>query len=35
MEQCTGELDEVLIKTNKRVDELKEHDKLAQEPVTF
>jgi len=34
MEQCTGELDDVLIKTNKRVDELKEHDKPAQEPVT-
>jgi PAS domain S-box-containing protein len=36
MEQCTGELDEVLIKTNKRVDELKEHDnKSVQEPVTL
>jgi len=35
MEQCTGELDEVLIKTNKRVDELKEHDNATQEPVTF
>lgn len=36
MEQCTGELDEVLIKTNKRVDELKEHDnKRVQEPVTL
>jgi PAS domain S-box-containing protein len=35
MEQCTGELDEVLIKTNKRVDELKEHDKPAHEPVTL
>ncbi|MBV8388263.1 MAG: PAS domain S-box protein [Mucilaginibacter sp.] len=35
LEQCTGELDEVLIKTNKRVDELKEHDKSDHEPVTF
>jgi len=36
MEQCTGELDEVLMKTNKRVDELKEHDnKSVQEPVTL
>ena len=36
MEQCTGELDEMLIKTNKRVDELKEHDnKSVQEPVTL
>ncbi|MDO3624608.1 PAS domain S-box protein [Mucilaginibacter sp. BT774] len=35
MEQCTGELDDVLIKTNKRVDELKEHDDPAHEPVTF
>ncbi len=36
MEQCTGELDEVLIKTNKRVDELKAHDNSSvQEPVTF
>ncbi|HEY9000939.1 MAG TPA: PAS domain S-box protein [Mucilaginibacter sp.] len=35
MEQCTGELDEVLIKTNKRVDELKEHDNSVQEPVTL
>lgn len=35
MEQCTGELDEVLIKTNKRVDELKEHDSGSQEPVTL
>jgi hypothetical protein len=34
MEQCTGELDEVLIKTNKRVDELKAHDNRVQEPVT-
>jgi PAS domain S-box-containing protein len=33
LQQCTGELDEVLIKTNKRVDELKEHDKPHQEPV--
>ena len=36
LEQCTGELDETLIKTNKRVDELKEHDnKSVQEPVTL
>jgi len=38
MEQCTGELDEMLIKTNKRVDELKEHDNQdnsVQEPVTL
>ncbi|MBS1523401.1 MAG: PAS domain S-box protein [Bacteroidetes bacterium] len=35
MEQCTGELDEMLIKTNKRVDELKEHDKEVQEPATL
>ena len=35
MEQCTGELDEMLIKTNKRVDELKEHDNSVQEPVTL
>lgn len=33
LQQCTGELDEVLIKTNKRVDELKEDDKPFQEPV--
>jgi PAS domain S-box-containing protein len=32
MEQCTSELDEVLIKTNKRVDELKEHDSV-QDPA--
>ena len=31
LEQCTGELDEVLIKTNKRVDELKAHDTRPQE----
>lgn len=35
MEQCTGELDEVLIKTNKRVDELKLHNDGVQEPVTL
>jgi PAS domain S-box-containing protein len=36
MEQCTGELDEMLIKTNKRVDELKEHDNQSvQQPVTL
>jgi PAS domain S-box-containing protein len=33
LQQCTGELDEVLIKTNKRVDELKEHDKPHHEPA--
>ena len=35
MEQCTGELDQVLIKTNKRVDELKAHNDCVQEPVTL
>lgn len=35
LEQCTGELDDVLIKTNKRVDELREHDKPTQVPVTL
>lgn len=35
MEQCAGELDKVLIKTNKRVDELKEHDDKVQEPSTL
>lgn len=35
MEQCAGELDQVLIKTNKRVDELKEHDDKVQEPATL
>jgi PAS domain S-box-containing protein len=35
MEQCTGELDEVLIKTNKRVDELKAHSDNVQEPTTL
>ena len=35
MEQCTGELDEVLIKTNNRVDELKTHNNSVQEPVTL
>ncbi|HTD41012.1 MAG TPA: PAS domain S-box protein [Mucilaginibacter sp.] len=35
LEQCTGELDEVLIKTNNRVDELKEHDRPYKESVTL
>lgn len=35
MEQCASELDQVLIKTNKRVDELKEHDDNVQEPSTL
>lgn len=35
LQQCTGELDDVLIKTNKRVDELKEHDKPHQVTVVI
>ena len=33
LEQCTAELDEVLMRTNKRVDELKQYDSPRREPV--